>query len=214
MVQVDTTTIIHLARDLFFKKGVDKVSIAELCREVDMSEAEFENYFSGKEELVDKILELERKSFEEIFEKYDFDGVNSIEILLIVGSEINKKFKYVSPSFTFDIKKYYPQLYAKHIQNREEFIYEQMVLNIEKGIRMGMYRNDISVELIARSYISRLMGLHNEKDFPPEIFTFAMLWDVMFDQFIQSIATQDGIQYYKQRKLFYNIYNLQQQFNS
>jgi hypothetical protein len=148
---------------------------------------------------VEKLLELERRNFEIIFETNNFDGVNSIDVLLTVSKEISDRFWDISPSMTFDLKKYYPEIYTRHIERRVDFIFNQIQLNLKKGIRDGMYRNDLSTELIARLYIRRLIDLHDPEYFPGQ-FSFQSLFEVMFDNFIRGISTDSGIRYYERQK--------------
>jgi hypothetical protein len=101
---------------------------------------------------------------------------------------------------TFDLKKYYPDIYHKHVDDRIEFIFGKIKINIEKGINQGMYRNDLSIELVARLYIRRLIDLHNPEFFPADKFSFQTLFDVMFDTFIRGIANEKGIAYYEKQK--------------
>lgn len=42
--------------------------------------------------MVNTILAHERRCFEEIFNEYNFEGWNAIDILLIVSNEINNRF--------------------------------------------------------------------------------------------------------------------------
>jgi len=191
--------ILERVRQLFFKYGVRSVSIDDICRDLGISKKKLYRDFRSKHDLVSKLLELERRSFEVIFEKYNFDGVNSIDVLLIVSKEISDRFWDISPSMTFDLKKYYPAIYTQHIDDRVEFIFAQIQLNIKKGIRDGMYRDDLSIELIARLYIRRLIDIHNPEYFP-EKFSFQTLFDAMFDNFIRGIATEGGISYYEKQK--------------
>ena len=101
--------ILERVRDLFFKYGVRSVSMDDICREAGMSRKKIYNYFTSKNDLVEKLLELERESFEIIFKTDRFDGdVNAIDILLMVSKEVSNRFTDVSPSMTFDLKKYYP----------------------------------------------------------------------------------------------------------
>ncbi len=186
-------------RELFFKYGVRSVSMDDISRDLGISKKKLYQFVRSKHELVSRLLELERRNFEVIFEKYNFDGVNSIDVLLTVSKEISDRFWDVSPSMTFDLKKYYPEIYVQHIDNRVEFIFAQIQLNIKKGIRDGMYRDDLSIELIARLYIRRLIDIHNPEYFP-EKFSFQTLFDTMFDNFIRGIATKEGINYYDLQK--------------
>jgi TetR/AcrR family transcriptional regulator, cholesterol catabolism regulator len=192
--------ILEQVRELFYKYGVRSVSIDDICRDIGISKKKLYQYVKSKNELVEKLLELERGNFEVIFEKYNFEGVNAIDILLIVSRELGERFRDVNPSMTFDLKKYYPEIYHNHIEERIEFIFGKIKINIDKGINQGMYRNDLSVELVARLYIRRLIDLHNPEFFPAEKFSFQTLFDVMFDNFIRGIANEAGTAYYEQQK--------------
>lgn len=192
--------ILDKVRDLFFKYGVRSTSMDDICREVEISRKKIYQIFTNKNDLVEKLLELERQNFEIIFNTDKFDGVNAIDILLMVSKDVSNKFTDVSPSMTFDLQKYYPDIYNKHVEERIEFIFEKIRINLEKGINQGVYRNDLSVELVSRLYIRRLIDLHNPDFFPPDKFSFQTLFDVMFDNFIRGIANEKGIEYYEKQK--------------
>lgn len=197
--------LLEKAREFFFKSGMRDVSIEEFLKNENISEDFFNEHFKSKEDLIDKILENERESFEIIFDEYDFEGMNAIDILLIVSKEIGKRFRSVNPSITYDIKNVYPEMYLKHIEARRDFIFGKISVNLQKGIAQGIYRNDISIELIARSYISKLLDIHDPSHFMPQAFSYAMLFDIMFDNFIKGVANEDGLEYYKKRKQLFSI---------
>ncbi|MCX6242570.1 MAG: TetR/AcrR family transcriptional regulator [Bacteroidetes bacterium] len=201
--------ILERVRELFYKYGVRSVSIDDICRDLGFSKKKLYEYVESKHELVEKLLELERQNFEVIFSQYNFEGINAIDILLTVSNELGENFRDISPSMTFDLKKYYPEVYHKHVDERIEFIFEKIKINLSKGINQGMYRTDLSVELIARLYIRRLMDLHNPEFFPAEKFSFRTLYDVMIDNFIRGIATETGLAYYetKRTKLNFNKFD-------
>jgi AcrR family transcriptional regulator len=201
--------ILDKVRDLFFKFGVRSISMDDICKHTGISRNKVYSLFTSKNALVEKLLELERENFEIIFNTDRFDGeVNAIDILLMVSKEVSNKFTDISPSMTFDLKKYYPEIYHKHIEQRIEFISDKIKINLQKGIKQGVYRNDLSVELISRLYIRRLMDLHDPEIFPAEKYSFQTIFDVMFDNFIRGIANEKGIEFYEQQKkkmIFQNI---------
>jgi TetR/AcrR family transcriptional regulator, cholesterol catabolism regulator len=201
--------VLERVRELFFKYGVRSVSMDDICRDLGISKKKLYQLFSSKNELVEKLLELERQNFEVIFDTYNFEGVNAIDILLIVSKELGERFRDISPSMTFDLKKYYPDIYHKHIDERINFIFTKIRINLEKGINQGVYRDDLSVELVARLYIRRLIDLHNPEFFPADKFSFQTLFDAMFDNFIRGIANPKGIEYYEsqKRKVNFNKFN-------
>jgi len=197
--------ILVRVRELFYKYGVRSVSMDDICRDIGISKKKLYQFVSSKNELVEKLLELERENFKIIFDRNNFDGVNSIDVLLIVSHEVGERFRDVSPSMTFDLKKYYPDIYHNHVEARIEFINEKIQQNIRKGINQGMYRDDLSIELVTRLYIRRLIDLHNPEFFPADKFSFQTLFDVMFDNFIRGIANENGIDYYEKQKCKVNF---------
>jgi TetR/AcrR family transcriptional regulator, cholesterol catabolism regulator len=193
--------ILERVRTLFFKYGVRSMSMDDISHEVGISRKKLHDHFLSKNDLVEKLLDLEREHFEIIFNTDKFDGeVNAIDILLMVSKEVSNKFTDISPSMTFDLNKYYPDIYHKHVEERIEFIFEKIRINLVKGINQGVYRDDLSVELVSRLYIRRLMDLHNPEFFPADKFSFQTLFDVMFDNFIRGIANEKGIEYYEKQK--------------
>lgn len=199
-METSLINILERVRELFFKYGVRSVSIDDICRDLGISKKKLYKYVTSKSQLVEKLLELERQNFEVIFAQHNFEGVNAIDILLTVSLEVGDRFRDVSPSMTFDLKKYYPDIYHKHVDERIEFIYQKIQINLQKGISQRIYRDDLSIELIARLYIRRLIDLHNPEFFPADKFSFQTLFEVMFDNFIRGIANPVGIEYYEKQK--------------
>ena len=192
--------ILERVREKAFTKELEKFTIKDLCKEFDVSEETLGKYVRNEEDLVEKVLKFERESFKDIFETYNFEGVNAIDILLTVSKEIALRFKDVSPSFTFELRKRFPEIYQKHFDKRIEFIFEKIKINIYKGISQGIYREDLSIELISRLYISRLIDLHNNDFFPADKFSFETIFDVMFESLIRNISNEKGLKYYEKKK--------------
>lgn len=174
---------------------------------VGLSMSELKENFTDRRDIVNAILEHERRSFEEIFNEYNFDGWNAIDIMLMIGDEINNRFFNVTPSITIVLSEAFPDIFEKHKNQRSDFIYEKIKINIEKGMQQGMYKNDISSEMIARMYIAKLNDIHDPQIYPPEGFTFATIFNTMIDNVIKAITNEEGKNYYKQRKQFYSVLN-------
>lgn len=183
-----------------FEKGLADMSIKDLSHIINIPEEKIRKYAKGEKELLEKVLEFERDSFKVIFDVHNFEGVNAIDILLTVSKEIATKFKNISPAITFDLKTSFPDIYQNHFAARRDFIFSKIKINLQKGISQGMYREDLSIELISRLYISRLIDIHDPDFFPPEEFSFELLFNVMFESLIRSIATEEGLKYYEQKR--------------
>jgi hypothetical protein len=86
------------------------------------------------------------------------------------------------------------------MQRKQNQIFEHMSLNIEKGIREGLYRSDLNVELMAGLYVRNLIDMHNKDFCIIENITFDQLFTAMFEHHIRAIATPEGIAYFEKRK--------------
>ena len=198
--------IIEKFRDyLYSMNGKAVISLDEISSRIGIPREVILKYISGEEELVERVLDFERHRFEEIFKIHDFEGVNAIDILLTVSKELAEKFMDISPSVTFVLKNHFPDIYQKHFTQRRDFIYEKIKINLSKGISQGMYRDDLSIELVARLYLSRLIDLHNPDFFPAEKFSFETIFNTMFESFIRSIAKPEGLAYYEHKKKNFNF---------
>ena len=193
-------TIIVKFREYEVTRKPGNISLAEICNEINVPLEEMTQFVATEEDLVEKVLEFERKGFENIFEVHDFEGVNAIDILMTVSRELAQNFKNISPSITFDLKDQFPEIYQKHFEYRRDFIYDKIQINLTKGINQGIYRDDLSIELVARLYLSRLYDLHNPDFFPPEQFSFETLFNAMFDNFVRGIAKPEGLKYYEKKR--------------
>ena len=196
--------IIEKVRKFLVQEGMGDISLDKL-ESVGISKEDILQYVDSKEELVEKVLEFERSSFVKIFLEYNFEGQNAIDILFIVSQEINDRFEDVSPSVTMEFEKYFPKIYMKHMEHRMAFIFDKIQINVEKGIAQGMYREDLSSEIVGRMYLSKLEDMHNPELYPPERFKFGTIYDTMIDSFVKSIATEDGLSYYRQRKQLLSV---------
>ncbi|MCD4747527.1 MAG: hypothetical protein K8R58_14625 [Bacteroidales bacterium] len=191
--------ILEKIREYAYEKQINDISVDKISKKLKIPKKTIFQYVTNESELVEKVLEFERECFKSIFVEYNFEGVNAIDILLTVSKEVALRFKDINPSVTFFLKENYPAIYQEHFDKRIEFIFGKIKINIQKGINQGMYREDLSIELIARLYISRLIDIHNPDFFPSHKFSFEMLFEVMFENFIHSIAKPEGIKYFKKK---------------
>ena len=189
--------ILSNIRKLALQEGIENLSVQTICERLSICSDELLSLIKDENDLATKVLEFERESFQAIFNEYDFEGMNAIDILMIVSREIASRYYDVTPAVSRSLKERFPEIYQAHFQKRLDYIFGKIQINLQKGISQGMYRQDLSIEMIARLYLSRLIDIHNETIFPPNQFTFKTLFEVMFDNFVRSVATPDGLIYYE-----------------
>ncbi len=86
------------------EKNLKDFTFYQIEKKTGISKEELTQHVKSKEELVERILDLERQKFMNIFLIHDFEGVNAIDILFTVSKEVANNFLLVSPAITIHLK--------------------------------------------------------------------------------------------------------------
>jgi len=191
--------LIEKVRKLLSGYNSNTFTFQNLAKELDVPLETLTHVFNNEAGLVEEILDYEQQNLENIFSDLDFRGINAIDGLLAVSKQISNKFVNILPSITFDLRAKFPEVRQKFVEKRIDFVNSKITTNFEQGMQQGMYRPDLSAELVSRIYISRLIDLHNPDFFPNKSISFPVLFDVMFDTFIRGICTDEGKNYYEKK---------------
>jgi TetR/AcrR family transcriptional regulator, cholesterol catabolism regulator len=185
--------ILLKVRELYMKYGIKSITMDDVARELSISKKTLYQYVTDKDDLVGKFIENEfeiRK--EEILKCFGF-GFNAIEELFEISLYMNKQMRDQNPATEYDLKKYYPQHYQKTLKERREGIYNYILLNLEKGIKEGLYRKDMNKEIIAKLYLWRSEDTNIFELFAVGEFTSIKLFVELLNYHIRGIATGKGI---------------------
>ncbi len=193
--------LMNQIREIAKNDGIESITISELSKNPNILKELKRSKISTNSKLAEYILESERKMFEVIFLDNNFDNnLDAIDILFTVSKIMGSRFFSLSPSVTLKYRELFPVIFQKHIEKRIDFIFKKISINLQKGISQGLYRSDVSIELIARMYISRLIDMHNPDNFPPDEFSFSILFMQMFESFVKNIATEKGLRHFEHKK--------------
>ena len=196
----DLKVLMTKIREIANKEGTESITLAKLRKAPELYQALKNNKITRDKQLVEYVLEGEREMFEHIFVENNFDlNEDAVDILFLVSRKMASGFFSFSPSVTHKYKEQYPVIFQKHIEKRIAFISDKIRINLRKGIGQGLYRNDVSIELVARLFISRLIDLHDPENFPPEEFSFSTLFMQMFESFVKNIATEKGMRHFEHK---------------
>jgi hypothetical protein len=108
---------------------------------------------------------------------------------------------------SFEIRKYYPQVYEDYICNKKELIITSILRNLDQGIKEGLYREDLNREIVAHLYFKKIEEFHTLEAEDLRDFSYSKVFEVMFENHIRGIANEMGIAYFEKQKekLNFNI---------
>ncbi|HMM12330.1 MAG TPA: hypothetical protein PKE03_09590 [Bacteroidales bacterium] len=204
MVEPQLRPILDTIRNQVIRNGQVNLTFDHLAQSGTVDIPTLIRHVNTPEELVDYLFDYELEKFSNIVADIS-EELNAIDTMLQVSKRISEKFGDFFPSVSPQLKLLYPQAWQRQFEKRLDFISGSLRRNLNTGIAQGMYRSDLSTELIARLYLARMIDIHNPELFPPESFSFEVLFAQAFESLIRSIATAEGLAYFIERKKHYHI---------
>lgn len=191
-------SILEAAHTLFHKYGIRSVSMDDIARELTISKKTIYQYFKDKDDLVYTVtkihMDMERREMEEI-EKSSVDAIDELAKISIC---MRKNLKDINPSLLFDLKKYHKKAWDQWLTFKNEFIKNNIVENLNKGIRNGFYRKEIDVEALAIFRVEQVQMTFDDGLYPSDKFELSELQMQLFDHFVYGILTDEGRNLYKE----------------
>ncbi len=185
---------------MFFEFGIRNLNMDDISRNLGISKKTLYQHFKSKEDLIMKLFEYDEIKWENEFLKVKIDELNAIDILFYASSMVAKEMNQLNPKLKFELRKYYEPIFNQFLLRKRNNIYEQISKNIQQGIREGLYRGNVNIELTAGIYVKNLVDMHNQDYCFIENITFEQIFEVMFETHIRAISTAEGIAYFEKRK--------------
>ncbi len=197
--------ILKAAGELFKKFGIRNISMDDICRDQGISKKTLYQFVSNKNDLIEKTLNLNHQEEGKKFIKNVKPAKTAIDQLLEVSKIVSENIKQFNPTITFELQKYYPQIFQKFVDTKRENIYKHTQINLIKGIEEGYFRPELDVEVTARFYVQKLESMHTVEFLESVDFSFEKIFEIMFENHIRGISNQKGIEYFEQQKKSLNF---------
>lgn len=145
--------IIQRAIELYLKYGIKSVTMDDVARECMISKKTLYKYVKDKVDLITqafrKEFEIQTKRFAAISDK----KLNAIEEVIEIQKKMIALIKTHNPSVEYDMYKYYPSVHRELIDKKSKFIYQVKLKNLKKGIKEGLFYDDIDIDLISKRMV-------------------------------------------------------------
>ncbi|WP_310557346.1 TetR/AcrR family transcriptional regulator [Flavobacterium sp.] len=182
--------IIHKATELFFKLGFKSVTMDDIACEMCISKKTIYKFFANKEILIEE----GNKVFHEKIQNGIYDIMaksdNAIQENFLIRKMFVEMFKIADTSPLYQLKKHYPEIHQKVVNQEIQVCSECFRQNIIKGIEQGYYRKDIDVESYIKFYYTLLFSINENT--VSEIETQKLEYKAL-EYHTRAMATQKGI---------------------
>ena len=185
--------ILHKAKELFLSLGFKSVTMDDIATEMGISKKTIYTHFKNKTELV---KETTLNLFEIISQGIDCIcelGKNPIEELYEIKKFVMLHLKNDKSSPQYQLLKYYPEIYNTLKYKQFELMQDCVIENLTRGIKLGLYRENLDVQFISRIYFLGINGIKDESLFPFTNFPKVELMENYLEYHIRGIVTKDGL---------------------
>lgn len=186
------TKIIETATSLFLNLGFKSVTMDDIAEELAISKKTIYTLFENKTELIEASTLYIFGQISQIINVIEDEKLNPIEETFKIKEIVSHYLKGEKTSPEFQLKKYYPKIYAKLDVKKKEVINTCFKQSLARGIEDGSFRPDINVDMVSKFYYLCITAIKND-----ELFINDNSNDVMhayLEYHIRAIATEKGLQ--------------------
>jgi TetR/AcrR family transcriptional regulator, cholesterol catabolism regulator len=192
--------ILEEATKVFWKYGLRSVTMDDVARHLGISKKTLYLYVQDKSDLVTKVLNCTSERFHREIHSIQAQGLNAIDEMLAVAQYISTQTAAFHPSMYYDLAKYYPEACRILEKGKQVEVVREITENMEKGIREGLYREDINVPLLAKLYVVRFdQAMSMEIGALTDKYSLAEINWELFRYHIRGIASKKGLDHLEKK---------------
>lgn len=152
--------IINKAKEMFLKLGFKSITMDDIACEMCISKKTIYKYFSNKDVLIEESVEMVHKEIHETIDKIVAQNFNAIEENFEIKRMFKEMFKSAESSPIYQLKKHYPEVYAKALTSQIEVCETCFRNNILKGMNEGLYRENLDVDNYIKFYYTLIFNIN------------------------------------------------------
>lgn len=184
--------IIEKAAEMFISLGFKSVTMDDIANEMGISKKTIYQHFDNKDTLVHECTMYMYETISHGIDCICNQDLNPIEELYAIKEFILHQLKDEKTSSVYQLQKYYKKTYEDLHQKEFCKMQECIVENLERGIKLGLYRETINQEFISRIYYAGVHAIKEQDLFKPELFTNRQLEDLFLEYHLRGIVTEKG----------------------
>jgi AcrR family transcriptional regulator len=191
--------ILGKVETVFWRYGVKSVTMDDIAKELKISKKTLYRFVKDKSDLVVKVLEGHCELDKVVVHDAIENAENAIDELMHVSEMLGQKLQQINPSFHYDLEKYYPKAWTVFSEHKENFILNCVKQNLERGVKEGIYRDNLNAEVISQLYIHKIDCIFDSAIFPVGKFTFFEVFLELMRYHIRGVSNEKGNTYLAQK---------------
>lgn len=189
--------IIVRTLNLFSKRGVKSLNMGDISSLQHISKKTLYNHFKDKNDLVCSCMNFELERTSKNVELITQKGLNAIEVSYEISQFVINQLSNLNPSLFMELESFHPDALKLFEDHQEDCIGRTIRENMEKGIKEGLYRSDLNIEIITSIYMTLMYNLISARIVNTRNFSFSQLYMEFFKYHIHGISSEEGQKFLK-----------------
>lgn len=184
--------LLNRIRDLFFRYGIKSMTMDDIAAQLGMSKKTIYTYFPDKKTILKAMMQDFLNGHHQEVLEIQQTADNAIDEMFQIAAKGLERMDRITPGFLFDLRKYHGDIWDLFESFRSTAIYAGITNNLRRGIREGLFRDDLDIEIAARMHMQHLNlivdpGLFANLNKPMQ----QLLYGIIIT-FLRGIITADG----------------------
>jgi AcrR family transcriptional regulator len=179
--------------DLFMKFGIKSLTMDDISRKMGISKKTLYQFVKDKKDLVNKGMKLCLEEEQQVLAQVTLDSENAIDELIGFTRFVNSRLSDLHASVIYDIQKYHPESWGMMENHKKDFVRNSILENSKRGIKEGIYRENLNPEIITSLYMLMMDGFFQaEETFGKEV-KLEDLHLEMIRYHVRGVANEQGL---------------------
>lgn len=195
--------ILDTAFTLFRQYGTRSITMDDISVRMGISKKTLYANFADKDDLVLNVIGRHLKLMEDQCNDGRQQAENAIDELYMVMKMLDERLRNMNPVALLDLQKFHARAFQLFQDHRNIFLIDMVRHNLERGIKEGLYRPDLEIDILSRFRSACAMFCMQPDVFPGQLYDMSKVQRVLLEHFMFGLVTLKGYQqietYKKQR---------------
>ena len=184
--------ILLKAHELFNRFGFRRVTMDEIALKTGMSKKTIYQSFENKDEIVDAVVEEHIKKNSAVCEMHTKNAENAVHEIFLNIETIQELVAEMNPTVFEDLEKYFPAVFIKMYQHKNEYFSKKVKDNLINGINEGLYRKELNIDIITKLRIETVFLPFRQEIFPYGKFNLGEVQKEILEHYLYGLCTPEG----------------------
>lgn len=188
------------AEELFRHYGIRSVTMDEIAGQLGISKKTIYQFYSDKDALVKDIFKSITDQNKEKCMLIKTKSENAIHEQYLASDAAQQVFTSMNSSVLFDLNRFHPNVFADFEKHKKQFLFKTIKDNIIRGIKEGLFRKDIDVDVVTWLQLEMISGFFRNDEIANGKTSAAHVEKEMKDFFLHGLCTKKGLSFISKYK--------------